>query len=408
MKISKTTRRMLIMLGAMVLLVAALALGKALEIRRLIAAIPKPQPQTVSTIEARRLPWQPQLRAVGTLTAVRGADLASEVAGLVRSVHFRSGQDVRAGALLVQLNADADVAQLRALEAAARQAATALERDRAQLAVQAVSQAQVDAGKDSLDAARAQVAQQAAMVAKKSIRAPFAGRLGIASPQPGQYVNAGATLVTLQTLDPIRAEFMLPQQQLAGLAVGQTVTLAVDAHAQHDYKGRITAINPKVDAATRNVLVEATVANPERRLLPGMFAEVRIDVGATEQRLTLPQAAITYNPYGSTVFVVERASAQAGAAAGSAPAASVASVASGASTASSGLVGGGSAEALAVRQVFVETGPTRGDQIAIVKGLEAGQQVVTSGQIKLKSGTPVVVDNRVQPADAAHPTPQEN
>lgn len=391
------TKRMLIMIGAVLVLIAALAGGKFLQIKKLIASIPKPGPQTVSTIEASAQPWQPQLKAVGTLSPVRGADLASEVAGLVRSVNFKSGQDVAAGALLVQLSADSDAAQLQALQAAADQAETTLKRDQAQLAVRAVSQAQVDADTNNLKAARAQVAQQAANVAKKAIRAPFAGRLGITTLQPGQYVNAGATLVTLQTLDPIRVDFSLPQQQLAGLAVGQAVTLAVDAFAGQVFSGQINAINPKVDPATRNVQVQATVANPKRQLLPGMFAEVRVNLGAEQEQLTLPQTAIIYNPYGSTVFVVEKASAvQARAAASGASAAATAPAASAAG-----------AEELVAQQVFVETGPTRGDQVAITKGLAAGQQVVTSGQIKLKNGTPVVVDNSVQPANNPSPTPQE-
>lgn len=398
------TKRMLIMIGAVIVLIAALAGGKYLQIKKLIASIPKPQPQTVSTIEVQAQPWQSQLKSVGTLSPVRGADLASEVAGLVRSVHFKSGQDVSAGALLVQLSADSDAAQLQALQAAADQAETTLKRDQAQLAVRAVSQAQVDADTNNLKAARAQVAQQAANVAKKAIRAPFAGRLGITALQPGQYVNAGATLVTLQTLDPIHVDFSLPQQQLAGLAVGQAVTLAVDAFAGQRFAGTINAINPKVDPATRNVQVQATVANPRRELLPGMFADVRVNLGGEQPQLTLPQTALTYNPYGSTVFVVEKASSvQARAAASAASGASGAAAAAAPASAASAADG----EQLLAQQVFVETGPTRGDQVAITKGLTAGQQVVTSGQIKLKNGTPVVVDNRVQPANNPSPTPQE-
>ncbi|MBU6502434.1 MAG: efflux RND transporter periplasmic adaptor subunit [Burkholderiales bacterium] len=389
------TKRMIIMIGCVLVLIAALALGKFLQIRKLIASIPKPQPQTVSTIVVQKLQWQPQLKAVGTLNPVRGADLASEVAGLVRSVHFKSGQDVAAGALLVQLNADADVAQLHALQATADQAAIALKRDQAQLAVQAISQAQVDADTNNLKAARAQVDQQAATVDKKAIRAPFAGRLGITTLQPGQYVNAGTTLVTLQTLDPIYVNFNLPQQQLNGLAVGQVVNLSVDAFPGQTYNGKINAINPVVDPSTRNVQVQATIPNPKRNLLPGMFANVRIDVGAAEERLTLPQAAITYNPYGSTVFVVEKAKAdQAKSEKSQSKAGQAAAPAGG--------------EQLVARQVFVETGPTRGDQISIIKGLEAGEQVVTSGQLKLKNGTPVVVDNRVEPTNNPNPTPQEH
>jgi membrane fusion protein (multidrug efflux system) len=300
---------MIIMIGCVLLLVAVLALGKFLQIRALIASVPKPGPQTVSTVEVQKLQWQSQFTAVGTLNPVRGADLSTEVAGLVRKVHFKSGQDVKAGALLVELNADSDIALLHSAEAAAAQAATVLKRDQAQLAIQAVAQAQIDADINDLKAKRAQVEQQAAVVAKKSIRAPFAGRLGISGLNPGQYVNAGDKLVTLQTLDPIYVDFSLPQQQLAGLEVGQVVNLAVDTFPGQAFSGKINAISPKVDSATRNVQVEATMANPKQVLLPGMFANVKIDIGGTQERLTLPSTAVTYNPYGSTVYVVKQAEA---------------------------------------------------------------------------------------------------
>lgn len=387
------------MIGCVLLLVAALALGKFLQIRALIAAVPKPGPQTVSTVEVQKLQWQSQFTAVGTLNPVRGADLSTEVAGLVRTVHFKSGQDVKAGALLVELNADSDIALLHSAEAAAAQAATVLKRDQAQLAVQAVSQAQIDADTNDLKAKRAQVEQQAAVVAKKSIRAPFAGRLGISALNPGQYVNAGDKLVTLQTLDPIYVDFTLPQQQLAGLAVGQVVNLTVDTFPGQSFSGKINAISPKVDAATRNVQVEATIANPRQVLLPGMFANVKIDIGGMQEYLTLPSTAVTYNPYGSTVYVVKPADPPKASASGTpgtpgTPAPAPATDASG-------------KPQLVAQQIFIETGPTRGDQIAIVKGLQAGQVVVSSGQNKLKNGTPVTVDNSVKPSNDPAPTPQE-
>lgn len=384
------------MIGCVLLLVAVLALGKFLQIRALIAAVPKPGAQTVSTVEVQKLQWQSQFTAVGTLNPVRGADLSTEVAGLVRAVHFKSGQDVKAGALLVELNADSDIALLHSAEAAAAQAATVLKRDQAQLAVQAVAQAQVDADTNDLKAKRAQVEQQAAVVAKKSIRAPFAGRLGISALNPGQYVNAGDKLVTLQTLDPIYVDFSLPQQQLAGLAVGQVVNLSVDTFPDQTFSGKINAISPKVDSATRNVQVEATIANPKQVLLPGMFANVKIDIGGSQERLTLPSTAVTYNPYGSTVYVVKQAEPPKPGAPGAAgtPAPAPAADAQG-------------KPQLVAEQVFIETGPTRGDQISIVKGLQAGQVVVSSGQNKLKNGTPVTVDNTVQPTNDPNPKPQE-
>jgi membrane fusion protein (multidrug efflux system) len=374
------TKRMLIMVAGVIVLIAILALAKFLQIRQMIANAPKPSAQTVSAVKAETLEWQPALTAVGTLTAVRGVDLSTEVAGMVRQVNFQSGQDVHAGQVLVQLNADSDVGQLHALEAAAELSATVLTRDKAQLAAQAISQAQVDGDMADLKNKRALVAQQAATVEKKTIRAPFAGKLGITAVNPGQYLNPGDKIVTLQTIDPILIDFFLPQQQIAKLVVGQVLAVSNDAYADVHFAGKITAISPKIDTATRNVQVQATVANAKRQMLPGMFANVSVDVGEKMRYLTLPQTAITYNPYGSTVFILKPADKKDDA--GNAP--------------------------LTAQQVFVTTGATRGDQVAILKGLEAGQQVVTSGQLKLKNGTPVVVDNTVQPADSANPTPQEH
>ena len=387
---TKRTKRMLIMLGAVVLLIALLALGFFLHIRQLMASSPKPAPQTVSATIIRKVDWQPHLSSVGTLVAVRGVDVTSEIAGLVRTIHFKSGQDVAAGQLLVQLNADADIAQLRALEAAAELAASVLRRDQQQFAVQAISQAQVDSDQADLKSKQALAGQQAALVAKKTIRAPFAGRLGITTVNPGQYLNPGDKIVTLQTIDPLYVDFYIPQKQLSGLQVGQVLTLSSDASAQTAFAGKVSAISSKVDPATRNVQVEATVANPQRQLLPGMFANVHVEVGARQSYLTLPQTAITYNPYGSTVFVVQPAPVPKGHAGNAAAAPPP------------------KAGDLVVQQVFVTTGETRGDQVAVLTGLTEGQQVVTSGQIKLKNGSPVVISNVVEPRDNPRPTPQEH
>ncbi|SUX56434.1 efflux RND transporter periplasmic adaptor subunit [Chromobacterium vaccinii] len=367
------TKRMLIMLGCVLALVVALGVGFFLHIQKLIANSPKPGPQTVSTTVAKMQEWQPQLGSVGTLSAVHGVDVSSEVAGQVRSLHFKSGEDVKAGEVLVQLNADSDVAQLRALQAAAELAATTLKRDRAQLAVQGVSQAQVDADEADLKSKKAQVAQQEALVAKKTIRAPFAGRVGITPVNPGQYLNPGDKIVTLQTIDPVYIDFYLPQRQIAQIRPGQPVKVKSDAFGAQQFHGKINAISPKIDPATRNVQIQATIANPKRQLLPGMFGNATVDVGSKQSRLTLPQTAITYNPYGSTVFIVQK--------------------------------GKNGPEA---QQVFVTTGDTRGDQVAITGGLKDGQEVVTSGQLKLKTGTPITVNNSVRPSDNPNPTPQEH
>lgn len=378
------TKRMFIMAGGIVLLVAALALGKFLQIRQMMASSPRPGPQTVTAIQVQALEWQPQLSSVGTLVAVRGVDVSSEIAGMVRDVRFRSGDEVKSGQVLFALNADADLAQLHALQASADLAATVLARDEAQFAAQAISQAQLDNDRAELKSRRALVAQQQALLDKKTIRAPFPGKLGITAINPGQFVNPGDKLVTLQTVDPIYVDFYVPQKQLAGLAVGQKLSLGSDAWPGAAFPARLTAISPKVDPVTRNVLVEATVANPKRQLLPGMFANVSLEQGERQRHLTLPQTAITYNPYGSTVFVLAPGQGK------DAPRDDKGQ------------------PLLVAQQVFVTTGATRGDQVAVLTGLKEGQTIVTSGQLKLKNGTPVVIDNQVQPANSAAPTPQEH
>jgi membrane fusion protein, multidrug efflux system len=310
---------------------------------------------------------------------VRGVDVTTEIAGLERQITFSSGDDVKAGQILVKLNDDTDVAQLQSLQAQADLAQTVYQRDKAQYDIKAISKAQLDSDEADLRSKKAQVAEQAALVAKKTIRAPFAGRVGITTVNPGQYLNPGDPIVTLQAIDPIYADFYLPQQQLGQLAVGQSVAVDTNAFNGRTFAGKILSINPKVDTNTRNVQIEATVDNHERKLLPGMYADVKIEAGNAERYLTLPQTAITYNPYGATVFIVKP---------GNAPNAQ------------------GNAKPVA-QQVFVTPGPTRGDQVAILKGVSEGTQVVTSGQLKLKNGTPLIIDNRVQPADSPNPTPQE-
>jgi membrane fusion protein (multidrug efflux system) len=372
------TKRMLWMLLAVGLLLGALIgfnLFTGYMMQKYMASAPPPA-ATVSTMKAGYQAWQPQLSAVGTLRAVRGVDVSSEVVGLVRSVNFKSGDEVKANQTLFQLNADSDLAQQRALEAAAELASTVYERDKQQLEADAISKAQVDSDAADLKSKRAQVAQQAALVEKKTIKAPFAGKLGITTVNPGQYVNPGDKLVTLQTVDPIYVDFYLPQQQMPQMKIGQRVTLTIDAYGASAFSGTINAINPRVDASTRNVQIEAMLPNAKRQLLPGMFGTVRIDTGAQQRYLTLPQTSVAYNPYGATVFVVKPAA-------------------------------GGQAGKQTAQQVFVTTGPTRGDQVAVLSGIDAGAEVVTSGQQKLKNGMPVVVNNSVTPSNSPNPAPQE-
>lgn len=344
-------------------------------------------PQTVSATSARYSDWQPHVEAIGTLRATLGVDVTTEVTGLVRSLHFKSGDLAKEGEILVELNADADIAQLHALEAAADLSSTVYARDKLQYQDQAISKAQLDADVADLKNKRAMAAAQAALVAKKTLRAPFAGQLGITTVNPGQYLNTGDKVVTLQSVDPIYVDFKLPQQELARISTGQSVALTTDSYPGVIFAGKINALDPKIDASTRNFQAEATIANPEHRLLPGMFARVSVSYGGTTRYLTLPQTAITYNPYGTTIFLAQHRAPEA--------------------NQKPPKKGQPPPPTLVAQQVFVTLGPTRGDQVAVLKGIKEGDMVVTSGQLKLNNGTPLLLDNRVAPADDPNPAPQE-
>ena len=333
-------------------------------------------PQTVSAAKAASSDWQPRIDAVGSLRAVRGADLSLEVAGVVEEITFQSGDEVQAGQVLLRLRNDDDVAKLQSLEATAQLAQITYDRDVKQLKAQAISQAIVDNDEANLRNAKAQVAQQKAMVDKKTLRAPFAGRLGLRQVDLGQFLSAGTVIATLQSLDPIFVDFLLPQQSVAQLSVGQTVRVKVDAFLGREFAGKITAINPKVETASRNIQVRATLPNRDQKLLPGMFATVELETGAPQRLVTLPQTAVSYNPYGSLVYIVDDKNKDAG----------------------------GKPHPVA-RQVFVTTGATRGDQVAILKGVSEGDTVVTSGQVKLRNGVPLAIDNRIVPTNDAAPKP---
>ncbi|NJD07302.1 MAG: efflux RND transporter periplasmic adaptor subunit [Methylococcaceae bacterium] len=335
-------------------------------------------PQTVATAEVGYQDWQPRLKAVGTLKALRGTEISAEVAGIVADIHFKQGEEVGAGAPLVQLRADDDSARLQSLKAVADLARITLNRDRQQLAARAVSQQTVDGDGAALARAEADVAQQQALLNKKLIRAPFAGRLGLRRVDLGQYLEAGSVIATLQALDPIYLDFLLPQQELGAIRIGQPVHAASDAYPDERFAGEISVINPKVEEGSRNVAIRATLKNPGRKLLPGMFASLQIDVGQARRQLTVPRTAISFNPYGAIVYVVER----------------------------QGDDSQGKPK-LTARQSFVDVGESRGDQIAVTRGLNEGETVVTAGQIKLRNGTPLVVDNSIQPTADPDPKPED-
>jgi membrane fusion protein, multidrug efflux system len=341
-------------------------------------------PQTVTAVAAKPSNWQAQMQASGTLRAVRGADLSAQAAGVVDEIKFNSGNSVAAGAVLLRLRLNDDDAKLQQLQAASELAAQTLKRDQEQFAAQAVSQATIDTDVSSLKSARAQVVAQQALIEEKVVRAPFAGTLGIRQVDLGQFLSAGATIVTLQALDPILIDFYLPQQALSNIKLGQMVSAAIDTYPGTAFGGVIESINSKVDTASRNVQVRATFHNADHRLVPGMYANVSVNFGQTESHLTLPVAAITYNPYGDTVYVVEHGGSDADGKPNGQP---------------------NGQPKLTARQRFVKLGQTRGDQVAVLSGVKEDEIIVVGGQIKLRNGVSVVVDNSVKPTETAAPTP---
>ena len=367
---------MLVIVGVVLGAIVGFNIFKGQAIKKFMASRGEP-PQTVSTMKVAFEEWQPSLSAVGTLRAVRGVDVAPEVAGLVSEIMIKSGAEVKAGDILLTMRADDIAAQLQSLQASARLAELNFKRSAEQLAAKAISQAQHDVDDANLKGARAAVAQQQAQLAKKTLRAPFDGRLGITKVNAGQVLNPGEVVVTLQQLDPIYINFTAPQRSLGQLKTGQIVNVTIDAFPGKVFKGTISTINPKIDVATRNVQIEAVLRNTGGALRPGMFGNVSVDTGAKQRYLTLPQTAVTYNPYGETLFVVKPGEPKDG------------------------------KPVLNAQQVFVTSGPTRGDQIAIIKGLAEGAEVVTSGQLKLKNGTPLVINNKVLPANDPNAAPQE-
>jgi membrane fusion protein, multidrug efflux system len=371
------TKRMVIMLIAVAIVFGGIfgfQAFKAAMIKKFMSSMAAP-PQTVSATKARYSQWQPQVEAVGSLRAVKGADLSLEVSGVVDTISFNSGDDVKEGTVLLKLRADDDAAKLTSLQATAELSQINYQRDLKQFKIQAVSQANLDTDAANLKNANAQVAEQQAVLDKKTLRAPFAGHLGIRAVDIGQYLSAGTTIVTLQALDPIFMDFFVPQQAVDQIRIGQTVTVKVDAFKDQTFSGTISAINPKVDSSTRNVQVRATLKNPDHKLLPGMYATIDIATGVPQNYVTLPQTAITYNPYGDTVYIVDDKGEQ----------------------------GGGKPQLIA-RQTFVTTGATRGDQVAVVKGVKNGDMVVTAGQIKLHNGSVVLINNSITPTDDASPS----
>ena len=333
-----------------------------------------PPPATIATEVARSETWIARLPSVGTLTAIQGIDVAPQVAGIVTGLNFDSGTEVRTGDKLVTLDTTVEQADLANFQAALRQAEADLVRQNDLNKRAYASEATQQAAQAKRDSAAANVGRVKALIAQKLIAAPFAGRLGIRKVDIGQYVAPGAALVTLQQLDPIRVDFPVPEKEVAALKMGQTVDVTVDAFAGQTFQGKIKSFDARLAADTRTLLVRAEIPNADFKLLPGMFAKLNVVIGAPHDEITVPRTAVTYSLYGDSVYVVRPADA-------ATPAAPVSANPD------------ATAADLIVERRFVRISDTREDRVAISEGLKAGDQVVTTGQLKLQNNGHVRVDN---------------
>jgi membrane fusion protein, multidrug efflux system len=354
---------------------------KPVMVKSFMAAAFAPKPTSVAAEVVRAEKWPPELTAIGTLRAYQGVIIAPQAAGVVTAKHFESGDDVEAGAPLINIDDSVEQADLANGLAQLKNAEATLARQKTLLLQGNTPQSAVDAAIAARDSAAATVQRTRAVIAQKAIRAPFAGRLGLRNVDIGQYVAVGTSLVTLQQLDPIYADFPAPEEALRSLAVGQVVSMTVDAIPGRAFEGKIEAIDARVSAESRNVTARAVFANPDRKLLPGMFANLTVTTGQPASVLTVPRTAIVYSLYGDTVFVAKAAPH---------------------AREQGGVSDNGGPSGLIVERRFVRLGPARGERIAIEEGLRAGEQVVTAGQVKLQAYMPVTLDET-----AALPTPAQ-
>jgi membrane fusion protein (multidrug efflux system) len=373
-------KRMTIMLAATLSIVAALGFVKFKQIQTAIAqgAAYQPPPEAVTTIVAQPADWSSALSAVGTVAAVRGVTVSADLPGVVERVSFESGQAVRQGDVLAVLDTRQERAQLAAADAQHELTRLNYDRMTGLLNEKVISRAEFDRASADQRQAEARSGEIRAAIERKTIRAPFSGILGLRQVNLGQYLSAGDALVALESLDPIYVNFGVPQQSAAEMRAGRTVRITLDGPSGAEWSGRVTAIDSVIDPKTRNVQVQATVPNRGGRLRPGMFVQTDVSLGATQSVLALPASAISYAPYGDSVFIVTDVKAE------------------------DGRVYKG------VRQQFVKMAGTRGDQVAIVSGVKPGDEVVTSGVFKLRNGAAVLVNNKVKPSNNPTPKPENS
>jgi len=373
-------RRMLLMLAVVLAVVSALGFVKFQQIQAAIAAGQSftPPPEAVTTVVAEPEQWQATLEATGSVVPRQGVVLSADLPGVVQDIPFQSGSHVEAGSALVLLDTRQERAQLASAEARLELANLRHERAKKLLAQQLIAQSDFDDMVAQVKQAQADVDEIQATIERKTIRAPFSGHAGIRLVNIGQYVHSGDPIVPLQSHNPIFVNFAVPQQQVANLHVGALVEAAADSSAGSVVTGRITAINPVVDEATRNVQVQATFQNDRERLLAGAYVNVRVMLGRQDPVIAVPSPSINYSPYGNSVFIVEDMKTP------------------------------NDKSYLGVRQQFVRLGDARGDRVAVLEGVRPGDQVVTSGVFKLRPNAAVVVDNSVQPSNTLAPKPENS
>jgi len=373
-------KRMILMLAVVGIFMAGLGFMKYRQIQEAIgqASSFQPPPEAVTTIAATQQKWPATLSAIGTMAAVQGVMVSADLPGIVERIAFESGGPVTEGDLLVQLDTRQERAQLAAAEAARDLAELNFKRMHGLVDEGAITRAEYDQAAAEQKQTEARVDEIRATIARKTIRAPFSGILGIRQVNLGQYLSGGNAVVSLQSLDPIYVNFNVPQQDVAQVKIGGDVRITIPEQTGGGFTGRITAINSVIDEATRNVQIQATLANPRGVLRSGMFVQTEVILGANRPIVTLPASAISYAPYGDSVFVVADLKDSQG------------------------------RTYKGVRQQFVKLGGTRGDQIGVLSGVRPGEEIVTSGVFKLRNGAAVQVNNKVQPGNNAAPKPEDS
>ncbi|MGH9374209.1 MAG: efflux RND transporter periplasmic adaptor subunit [Vicinamibacterales bacterium] len=373
-------KRMILMLTVTMLVIGALGFFKFRQFQAAAgqSAAFQPPPEAVTTIVAQHEQWPATLSSIGTLAAVQGVIVSADLPGTVERIAFDSGRSVRKGDVLVELDMRQEQAQLAAIEAQRELARLNFNRMKGLLSDRVISQAEFDRATAEQKQTDAQAGEIRAAIARKTIRAPFSGVLGIRQVNLGQYLAAGEPVVPLQSLDPIYVNFGVPQQDAGQIRVGRNVRITTDDLAGVEFAGRVTAIDAVVDQTTRNVQVQATLANPDGKLRPGMFVQTEVIMGDSRTLVALPAPSISYAPYGDSVFVV------------------------------SDLTSPDGQTYRGVRQQFVKLGGARGDQVAVLSGIKPGDEIVTSGVFKLRNGAAVLVNNNVTPANSRKPTPEES